>query len=120
MSVKRYVIDENVRREPHPLGDWVQAYEYDKIRKEVERLQKIIDEQSVVINCLNRLKPNKDDKYLVQWWYDARSVYMAVKSYNELDSYLSDLVKDSSITDMSVCALRPVKVTSKKVLTVEL
>jgi predicted nucleotide-binding protein (sugar kinase/HSP70/actin superfamily) len=83
-------------------------------------LQKIIDEQSVEINCLKRLKPNKQHMYLVQWWYAPHDPIMAVKHYDALEDFLSDLAEDSSIIDIRVSALHPVKVTAKKVLTVQL
>ena len=128
MSIKRYRLDINGQLLDSNDGLLVRVCDH---WKEVERLQKIIDKQSVdvkslkkantqLINDIDRLKPSKQHVYLVQWWYAPHDPIMAVKHYDALEDFLSDLSEDSSIIDIRVSALHPVKVTAKKVLTVQL
>jgi len=120
MSIKRYNTDRlAVLVECPQNGAVVRTQDH---LKEVERLQKIIDEQSVEIRCLKRLKPDKGHLYLIQWRYGGpqNAWHREVKSYDGMIKFLDDLVQDSSIVDITVSALHPVKVTRKQVLTVEL
>lgn len=135
MSVQRYRYD--------PFGECFKEHENGNVvfwkdhQQEIDHLHKIIED---IKNCrkvnaslmsevdalkrkvigAERFKPNKDDNYLVRWRYDTHSINMEVKRYIELAGFLNYLAEDSSIIDISVSALNPVKVTSKKVLTVEL
>lgn len=116
MSVQRYNVNPNgFLVECSQTGRLVRI---DDHREEVALLQKIIDEQNVTIK---NLKPNKLGFYLVQRWYDRSSVpERDVKRFDELQGFLDYLAKDSSIVNITVCALQPIKVTRKQVLTVEL
>lgn len=129
MSVQRYRYDPSGECfNEHERGNvvfWKDHQEIvDKHERVVGSFVKNVEGLSKTISALNdqidRLTPSKQHKYLVQWWYFNPTAYMSVKSYDELDSFLSDLAKDSSIITINVSALNPVKVTSKKVLTVEL
>lgn len=116
MSIRQYSIDFNGHLVEHPQGGHLVRIQ-DHL-KEVERLQKIIDEQSVTIK---KLKPNKLGFYLVQRWYNRCSTpERDVKRFDELQGFLDYLAQDSSIENITVCAMQPVKVTRKQVLTVEL
>jgi len=98
---------------------------------EVERFQKIVEAQNVDIKSfkkantqlrddIDRLKPSKQHMYLVQWWIGPHDPIMAVKNYDALEDFLSGLAENSSIDHITVCALHPMKVTRKQVLTVQL
>jgi hypothetical protein len=114
MNVRRYRVNRAGQLEESDTGLVLRVCDH---WKEVERLQKIIDEQSVTIK---KLKANKQSFFLVQRWYGSSNPERDVKDYNELQSFLDYLAEDKSITAITVCALQPIKVTCKQVLTVEL
>jgi hypothetical protein len=119
MTIKRYRYDPNEECfNEHERGNVVFWADHQEI---VDRHERTVEGLRETIKISNdRLKPSKQHMYLVQWWIGPHDPIMAVKHYDALEDFLSNLAENSSINDISVCALHPVKVTTKKVLTVEL
>jgi hypothetical protein len=118
MTVNRYTIS-NGRLMQTSDGFLVDYGAFDRLKAEHDKLKEQV----------RLLKPSEQHMYLVQWWigphdpdvlekHRTSSIIMAVKHYDALQDFLSDLAENSSIIDIRVSALQPV--TTKKVLTVEL
>lgn len=67
MNATRYMIDEFACKESHPLGDWVEARDYDKLKVAYDKLKAQVEQEDAL-----KLIENPDQRYIIRYMKDGR------------------------------------------------